>query len=1302
MMSTAVAAPVQSRAEQLPFHELTWRRFQVFCQDLISRLPDVSDSHQYGVEGNPQDGIDLFADMTNDERWAFQNKRWKQFGPQDVEDAVGATTYKADKYVILLSREATAAARKKVASYPGWDVWDRCDLSNKVRQLPVEAARRLVDDHFGPWWRRAFLGLDAVAAFLAPNDFFRELLDTDRLFHHSFDLIGRADQLAALAELIRSGRLRAAVLPGRGGIGKTRLLRAFAQRAEADGPEPAVRFLVEGVPLTPQSLDELPGRPCVVVVDDAHRSDGLQLLLAHARHRKDLKLLLATRPHAADYLRVELTRAGFDATEVASLSPLGPLSRDEVRELARAALGPAWRERNDIVDRLTRVTRDCPLATVIGGRLLAEKAIPPELLAQDHTFRHAVFDRFQDELLGHIGPEYSADLARRVLHVLAAVNPISDGYNQTAWRRVAEYVGADPVEVVRLAGELERIGLLARRGGQLRLIPDVFADHLLATACLTPQNRPTGFAERVFESFRDVCPELVLRNLAELDWRVRSAGGQTSRLLDRMWASIKGAFRAGTSGTRARIIDSVMEAARYQPRHALELARVAIRPTASAGISTVGRDEDADAVVLERLPELLRRCAYTPDTLPECLDLLWELGLIRGHTSEPRDDQPFRVIQDIAKYDHGGHWWVGREVARRAGAWLRAPAGSCHRRRLLDILDPLLVKSGEDAWSEGHRLCIVSFLIPYAAVRDTRRAAFAILRQCLDTGDLSLQLRALASLERALNGPMPAGGVPVTAEWFASWEPDQLEILGLLAEFLARRHQPVVQLRVFEAVRFQAVHSHRPAVRQRAQAVTRLVEDSFEVRLTRLLIPRLSRWDDVDDDEPGAGGTSRHSRLLERQRRRHEAVLPELWQRHSTSEAAFAYLNGVVRSLREVEPEADAGQVLWYLLSARPDQAAPFAELCLAEPASPLGNHLATCLVHVRRTDPNRATALARAAVDSGHVVSARGAGHHYCWDWPDGTPLSTADVEIIRQLLAHPDLSTRQYGLGALRHLTRTDTGLAVELVKSVDFGDSTELVEELARPTDSERERLLDAFCDDDLRVLLRKLVPIRRLEYSVCELLRRVTLRMPDEVLDLFLRRIDHQDTLGYSTGYEILPYSGVYRIFEACGESGRQADLVRRVRDRALTTGRWKWSALPQLYWAVSGNFGPEGLAALREWLDSGDPERVVTAVELLGEAGPDFVFDRHEFVDQALSRAEALGDECLAGVRSALLGLALSAAREGPAGQPYPQDVDLRDRAAAMLEHVPRGEPLHRLFEEIRRNAESRIRAEVASDDEFGS
>src|SRR5665213_416331 len=205
--------PVAPRPEQLPLSDpnWTWEGFQAFCLDLVSKLPitkEAGRNHHFGKQGDAQDGIDLFADMKNGEHWGFQCKKEKRFGEADTQKAIKVTTYKADKFIILLSIEATAAVRKVMRRRKKWDVWDVRDISQAVRNLPPDDARQLLDPHSGPAWRKAFLGLSAASTFPTAEAFFRPLLDGSKLFNHTWALIGRAGNLEGLHAFVGSDQQR--------------------------------------------------------------------------------------------------------------------------------------------------------------------------------------------------------------------------------------------------------------------------------------------------------------------------------------------------------------------------------------------------------------------------------------------------------------------------------------------------------------------------------------------------------------------------------------------------------------------------------------------------------------------------------------------------------------------------------------------------------------------------------------------------------------------------------------------------------------------------------------------------------------------------------------------------------------------------------------------------------------------------------------------------------------------------------------------------------------------------------------
>jgi hypothetical protein len=57
----AVSPPVQSRLQVLPLHELGWVHFEYLCRRLIEAEAEPESIRFYGVPGDAQNGIDIYA-----------------------------------------------------------------------------------------------------------------------------------------------------------------------------------------------------------------------------------------------------------------------------------------------------------------------------------------------------------------------------------------------------------------------------------------------------------------------------------------------------------------------------------------------------------------------------------------------------------------------------------------------------------------------------------------------------------------------------------------------------------------------------------------------------------------------------------------------------------------------------------------------------------------------------------------------------------------------------------------------------------------------------------------------------------------------------------------------------------------------------------------------------------------------------------------------------------------------------------------------------------------------------------------
>lgn len=85
----AVRPPTRSLHQDLPFGELRWEDFERLCLRLARLEGDVEHCQLYGVPGENQEGIDIFARIMSSSKYrVYQCKRENEFGPAKIKAAV--------------------------------------------------------------------------------------------------------------------------------------------------------------------------------------------------------------------------------------------------------------------------------------------------------------------------------------------------------------------------------------------------------------------------------------------------------------------------------------------------------------------------------------------------------------------------------------------------------------------------------------------------------------------------------------------------------------------------------------------------------------------------------------------------------------------------------------------------------------------------------------------------------------------------------------------------------------------------------------------------------------------------------------------------------------------------------------------------------------------------------------------------------------------------------------------------------------------------------------------------------------
>lgn len=761
----------------------------------------------------------------------------------------------------------------------------------ELRGLIEEVSRKVDEQAREP----AAAAPQRPSAFVTASQFFRPYLRRQRLFHHAWRTVGRHDEVAALDEFVGSGQHRVALLTGPTGVGKTKINFAFARgfRRRHEGYD--LRFLAEGVSVGEASFAELPDSPCVIVADDAHKREGIQLLLAGAQQRqRPTKVILVARPWGLTKLDLLLGETGYDPSEIRRLPEISPLTQEELIRLAAQALGPDYAV---YARQLVRETNESPLFTVLGGKVIAREQLPPRLFLASRGFLEVLRKRFGDLIVGEISVRFGVDVSRRIIRLLAALGPV--GYKDEELRRaMAEFLRLDEPELVAALDELQEVGVLVPRGYTLKIIPDFIEEYLFEDACLTTKGAPTGYADQVYEAFGSFSSARVFRNLAELDWRVRNSKDPHTGLFDNVWRKIEGRFRSCGHSKRKNMLDGLQPVSFIQSKRVLALAEYAMHnPAPEAEDEEQRYFHFTHEHVLKGLPRVLAGVAGNEEYLPRCCELLWDLA---GREPDVRK-AAVEELKNLARYDT--HPGVGTQmvVLESAERWLGEPTPE-RIGPALDVVDRVLRKTDYADHSSAWRIVTEPLTVLSEPTRELRQYALRIVARCASSDNVRVVLRALQSYGQALTDPTPIMNQPISDEDRLQWLPEQRQILEAIDAVVTQNDNPFVRLGVTAALEWEARWAPEPEVKNRARSIVRRIDDSYEMRLVQALnfgFDYIHLRVDLDADEGEKGDAEEDYRRLRAVREMHSVLADEFVFRNPEAADGLRELNLWMRRIEE-------------------------------------------------------------------------------------------------------------------------------------------------------------------------------------------------------------------------------------------------------------------------------------------------------------------------------------------------------------------------------------------------------------------
>lgn len=1247
--------------QPFPLDALTPPSFERFSVYFIeSFLPEATVS-PWGSSGHKQHGIDLIARFPNGEAHTFQCKRVQQFGPKDVLIAIGEHTVQAKKKIILLSRVASPAARLSLQNRTDWEIWDVEDVSRKIRELPIDTQKRIVRTFFRGQ-ELALLGHPAESPWQSPEEFYEPFASETSLFNHSWQLIGRKESLGKLVDALMNDRVRLILLTGAGGSGKSKLLREAIIEVKKQNVKSRFVFLSATGELTKQSCDDLGPKEQTLVVDDAHDRENLLPLFEYASlNRTKTKILISMRGYGVDRIRRQAAAYSFmlESEDVIDLKAFSKLDSEKLACLVLEKFGGD----KAFAKNIAEFTYECPLATVVAARLVAEKNIYPNEVQNEDVFRQTLMSRFERVVAGHIGNKEDASNVQKVLGFVALVQPIAinDDQLSEAFTK-AEKLPAH--EFRRLIKGLMDAGVLFKRGPKYRLSPDLLGDHLIEARCVGAGGASTGYAEEIHDLLPESYVENLLLNLGRLDWRRTDCNTDESALLDGVWAKLKPQYKYSDNA-----LEAVAGVAYYQPRRALDFVERYLH-----------EDDYRD-----QLSKIAKYASYNVTHLDRALGCLWTMGRHDDRPTNQYPDHPLRVLNSLAEPTRGKPLEVNSQVLDFAFSLLDDPSNWSGQASPLDIFDSVLKTEGYTTSSEGHSVQFSGFSVSPSAVQKMRERVIDKCIALLESKDLAVAVRATKSLHEAVRSPMGMMGTEIGDTTRKAWQSEfSITMQKMLVAAQCGKLDSSVQVELGKAVSWHAQYGVGET-NELAKQIQSSLSDSLEFRVSRVLS---DGWGMEDR-------RSHHDDFEVYWRNKMTKLVQEVRKTFSSGTDQRKFIEERLVKIKDGKNADSSSPHIFITLFAElsPEFADAVIDSASENAQSITLRYSGTALGFVFSNDRQKGRNLFHKFYGTGREDLQREIGNAYAMQRFESNWFDDVDRKLLISLLSSEKMFVVGASINALRQIVIWNKKIALELVlmtniRTARIADSLATLFEFGEPIP------YFELSAEDVSSFLTKLEHLPELDgYWLEKFLASLSQIHPQIVANFLMRRVELVENKG--SDYRPCNYGPFQHEAMRFRKTPAGMRLMKDVAEwmKVGKSREWDFNYFARnLFNVMFGPVDAEFVRFFEEWLPAASEEDIFTIGSILRESGSNtFVFDQRKFVEALLERANQFGRKTVKLVSSELYCTSKSGVKSGTAGEPYPQDIQCRDNAIAVLKSLPRYSVAYELYDDLQKDAEFEIK-----------
>jgi len=1234
---------VATCSKAFPVDALSPYEFEKFYLLFLSYVYPNCKVHLAGGQGHTQDGIDLDVVFPDGNVFTYQCKNEKQFGPQKVADVVNAHNRNAKEKHLLLSRIASPQAREEIRKYKGWDIWDKEDISLKIRNLPKVEQKKIVSTYFRGQ-ELALLGEDDLSPLQTPEDAYSHFNNKKAIFNHAWDLIGRGDDLNNIKDSL-DDIYPITIITGPGGIGKTRLLKETVSTGTKFNK---IWILSETEIVTKKDLLDMKGvtnEDILLVIDDAHERDDLELIFNYVAQTKKIKLLISTRSYGLSKLTNQINRF-ISVIDSKNIIKVKILSESDSVSLAEQVLISKGGDIS-LAKRIATLTMDCPLATVIGAFIVSEKDISLDMLSNEDKFRDLLFSRFAKVISGNLSESISKDTVNKVLTIISLTQPF-DFENKSIPELLYKLEGVSETDFNKTISLLRDGGLLFKRGRQYRLSPDMLADYIIEGSCVGHDKEPIGYAEKVFEYSSGDLLANILTNLGKLDWRLSSGDTANSKLLSNVWNKVNDL----NADNGLSNIGAVKSVAFYQPERALDFVEKCIR----------------ENQFKRSLPEIIKYAAYNFDCLKQACDCLWELGHKDKNNDKKNKQHAIIELSSIATVVPNKPLGYVEFVVNFALSLLDFDSSFKRDNTPFNILKGFMKTHGRTSTSEGLVVTSHGFTVNKSAVEKIRKRVIDKTMNLLMSKDANKSIFAALFIRECLDAPYQNKDLGWNEEFLETLSEININIKSGLINDLA-----VIEL--LRSIGGVFCNRNKELISIRNEIYSNLPENiDFRVKLS--LVDGYNYIFDKDDRD-----INKWEKII-------RPLSIELKLKYPRAQDLFNYTSALLIEIDSIEiiKSYYPDPLFEVLLENNKELCLLVIDFSLKNQSSITSRLVSYSLYELFKISNDVAREQVNRIIHIGNYFLKTEVSRSLPRVFSSHGLVEDNEIRTIELLLKETDEDLLTSTVNSINRLASIDSNKAINLMTKVDLSKSNKVCDEVLSII-RKNHISISNLSEYQVDMLLNNMVSLYDLDgYWIDHFMVNLADHYPNSLIKFLIRRIEKS--------VELNDWS--YRVVNKIHRDNQKIVFGELANIKDFISDIFNWIvAFPNKTSVFKNNtakvfnylFAPFGRSVVAEFensMFSNSHSCLETITLILSKADPDFVFDYEEFVVKYLNAIQDIDREAYLSAIDTLCSATIynENATTRTVGEPAEKDVHILERAKLSRENVGKFSSAFNLYDKI--------------------